>query len=268
MIRATCVTVVFVAAVSISLPAQNRSRGDFGRADWCDDDPYDGRETRECRILEATVGNGNVLDVDAGRNGGIRVRSWDRKEAHIRMKATAWSRDASEARDVVESVRLTTDNGLVRATSAREAGQWSASFEVQVPRNARLTLNARNGGLTLEEFQGTAEMDTVNGGISITDARGEIRGTTRNGGISVSLTGQRWDGRGLDLETKNGGVSIVIPQGYSAELETGTWNGHLRVDFPVTVTGSLTRQIKTTLGSGGALIRALTTNGGVAIRQR
>jgi hypothetical protein len=43
----------------------------------------------------------------------------------------------------------------------------------------------------------------------------------------------------------------------------------LRIDFPVTVQGELTsrRGISTTLGSGGPLIRARTTNGGVTIRR-
>jgi hypothetical protein len=267
MFRVACVTAVLVAIVSMSLPAQGRFRDEFGRVDWCADNYDRGSGTTECRILEATLGNG-VIDVDAGQNGGIRVRGWDRPESQIRVKATAWARTASRARDVVESVRLSTDNGHVRASSPLADRDWAASFELQVPRNVRLTLNAHNGGLSLDRFDGTAEMQTVNGGIAVTDASGDIHGWTQNGGITVSLTGRRWEGRGLDLETRNGGVSILVPPGYSAELDTGTSNGHMRIGFPIAVTGSLNRRVRTTLGSGGAPIRALTTNGGVTIMQR
>lgn len=70
------------------------------------------------------------------------------------------------------------------------------------------------------------------------------------------------------MRTSNGGVTLDIPQGYNAELETGTVNGGMEIDFPVTVQGRINRRIRTTLGRGGASIRAVTTNGGVKIRER
>jgi hypothetical protein len=42
----------------------------------------------------------------------------------------------------------------------------------------------------------------------------------------------------------------------------------MRVDFPITVRGSLNRHISTQLGSGGPLVRVVTTNGGVHIAER
>ena len=67
-----------------------------------------------------------------------------------------------------------------------------------------------------------------------------MNGETRNGGLNVALSGYRWDGDGLDVETSNGGVTVAIPDGYNAELETRTVNGGLRIDFPITVQGELT----------------------------
>ena len=62
-------------------------------------------------------------------------------------------------------------------------------------------------------------------------------------------------------------MTLSLPEGYNAELETRTVNGGLRIDFPITVQGELTsrRGISTTLGSGGPLVRVRTTNGGVKI---
>jgi hypothetical protein len=48
-------------------------------------------------------------------------------------------------------------------------------------------------------------------------------------------------------------------------LETGTVNGGIDIDFPVTVQGRLGREFSTTLGDGGALVRATTTNGQVRV---
>lgn len=61
---------------------------------------------------------------------------------------------------------------------------------------------------------------------------------------------------------------MAVPAAYSAHLETGTVNGHVEIDFPVTVRGEISRQLSVDLGSGGPLVRAITTNGGVSIRRK
>ena len=102
----------------------------------------------------------------------------------------------------------------------------------------------------------------------MTALAGDVQAETTNGGVHVELAGDSWEGEGLDVETRNGGVKLSIPEGYSAELETGTVNGRVNIDFPVTVQGQIGRSIETTLGSGGAPIRVKTRNGGVTISRQ
>lgn len=77
-----------------------------------------------------------------------------------------------------------------------------------------------------------------------------------------------WNGSGLDVQTSNGGVKLAVPEGYSAHLETGTVNGHISIDFPVMVQGTIGRTFSTDLGSGGPSLRVRTSNGGVRITKR
>ena len=72
----------------------------------------------------------------------------------------------------------------------------------------------------------------------------------------------------MNVETRNGGIKLTLPDPYSAELETGTTNGRVSIDFPVMVEGSIGRHFTTTLGAGGARLRAVTTNGGVTVQRR
>ncbi len=110
--------------------------------------------------------------------------------------------------------------------------------------------------------------EATNGGIHLSDVGGSVRARTTNGGVVANLSGTSWQGQGLDLQTTNGGATVYVPRGYNAQLETGTTNGGMRVDFPITVRGSLTRRISTQLGSGGPTVRVITTNGGVHIAER
>jgi DUF4097 and DUF4098 domain-containing protein YvlB len=145
---------------------------------------------------------------------------------------------------------------------------WSVQFEIHVPRRAQVALRTNNGGISIDDFQGIAEFRARNGGVTLRNVGGEIKGETTNGGLTIDLTGDHWDGMGLDVSTHNGGIKMTVPERYSAELETGTTNGRVSTDFPVMVQGRFDRQLNTTLGSGGVKLRAMTTNGGVTIRYK
>jgi hypothetical protein len=237
------------------------SRGDRDRGRAC--------EVRDSR-LPMPVG---PLTVDAAPNGGIRVEAWDQADVLVRAVVTAYGDDDAEAKALLPQVRVTAAGTTVSADGpARGDGQrrsgWSVSFRIWAPRQTALALTARNGGISLTGMQGESRFTTTNGGVTLNEVGGRVVGSTRNGGVNVRLSGTRWDGEGLDLETTNGGVSLAIPRGYSAELETGTVNGGFRTDYPLTVQGRLDRQVRATLGSGGPLLKVTTTNGGVRITER
>jgi hypothetical protein len=270
MLRTVMATTTLATALTAAAFGQPRTQG-FGRAGtaWCDDRGNNDRASF-CEVREETVSGVNPLDVDAGQNGGIRVRGWDRADALVRARIVGYADTDAEARRVVSGVRLATAGGTVRADGPNGSrdGHWSVSFEIQVPRAALLTLNTSNGGISIEDFQGTAKFRAHNGGVSLNNVSGDIRGETTNGGVNINLTGDRWDGVGLDVETRNGGIRMTLPEHYSAALEAGTTNGRVSIDFPITVQGTFDRRLNTTLGAGGAKLRAITTNGGVTIRRQ
>jgi DUF4097 and DUF4098 domain-containing protein YvlB len=116
---------------------------------------------------------------------------------------------------------------------------------------------------------GAVEFETVNGGVSLDAVAGHVQGRTTNGGLDIRLDGTGWTGEGLDVTTTNGGVTLALPAGYNARVETGTTNGGLDVDFPVTLQGRIDRKhLAFAVGKGGPLVRAMTTNGGVRVRKR
>jgi len=133
-----------------------------------------------------------------------------------------------------------------------------------------LSMTTFNGGVSLSDVRGHIEFDTKNGGVHLTRVASDVKGQTQNGGIQVELTGSTWEGGQLDARTSNGGVTIAMPENYSAHIQTGTVNGTIDSDFPVslTVTGRIRPQdLDFNVGSGGPLIHVSTTNGGVKLRK-
>ena len=223
------------------------------------------RGDRYCEIREFELPARSSLEVDAGPNGGIRVTGWDRDDVRLIARVQATSRNG-DPRDLVRSVEIRTGNVIDASGPRGSRSSWAVSYELWVPRSTSLLLAAHNGGIRLDSLEGDVAARTTNGGIHLSGGAGRVRGETTNGGLHLELVGPRWEGDGVDLRTTNGGVQIRVPDGYAADLETGTVNGGMSLDIPITVQGPIGRTLRTELGGGGALIRAMTTNGGVSIR--
>jgi hypothetical protein len=252
-----------LALAVLAFPARSAARGDGG----CREEGGD--RASHCEMREVTLPAGrDLVEVDAAPNGGIEVEGWQRDHVRVMAKVVARADSEAEARALAAQVRIETA-GRVHAEGPRTQSprSWHVSYRLSVPQGVRLDLRTLNGGIALRDVSGTVDLRTTNGGVSVSRSSGRVTGRTTNGGLDVRLDGSAWDGEGLDLETSNGGVTLVVPEDYNAELETGTVNGGLNLDFPLTVQGRIKRRIAVTLGRGGAPIRAVTTNGGIRLRR-
>jgi len=224
------------------------------------------RGARVCEVRDLTLPATGTLTVDAGPNGSISVTGDNRRDVRVRARVQVWGADDLDADRIKSAVTIRSD-GVLRAEGPERGGRtgWSVSFEVLVPREMDLSLETSNGSIAIAEVRGDLSFEATNGAINLDSVAGNVRGRTTNGGVDVSLTGDTWEGDGLDVKTTNGGVRLRIPDDYSARLETGTVHGGIEIDFPVTVQGRIGREFSTTLGKGGPLIQVATTNGGVRV---
>ena len=253
-----------LALVCILTLAPAAMAGDWESCDGFERSADWGRKGRYCEIRQLELAALPRLEVDAGHNGGIRVTAWDRSEIHIEARVMVWEASEARATEIARGIEIREDGGRVEA-AAPTGENWSVSYRIQAPRLTDLDLTAHNGGISVSAITGRLRLETHNGGLSLNALAGDVRARTRNGGVHVELVGAYWEGEGLDVETRNGGVKLEIPEDYSAELETGTVNGRIRIDFPVTVQGRIDRDVRTTLGAGGAPLRVRTTNGSVTV---
>ena len=255
------------------LPAQSDRESD---AEWLEDCRNSGswrsERGRACEVRDVPVRlSGRSIAIDGERNGGIRVLGTDGEAVKVTARMQAQARTDAAAQELLRRVRIVADGRSVRADGPSTDGDgegWSVSYFVVVPHRFDLDLEAHNGGLGVTNVSGKLDLRTHNGGLSLEGVGGDVRAETQNGGINVRLTGNRWDGTGLDAETRNGGVRIAVPEQYAAQLETGTVNGSIRTDIPVTLSGRISRELSIPLGGGGRTIRARTTNGSVTITRR
>jgi len=235
----------------------------------CGDSGDYGRSFSHCEIKEQPVPAGGIITVDGKQNGGVSIKGWERNDILMRAKIETRAPTQAEADSLAQQVRIETValNIHAEGPESRDKYQWYVSYEIFVPRRSDLSLTANNGGISISDVAGKINFKTMNGGVSLRRVGGAVEGSTMNGGVSVELTGTSWQGEMLNVTTTNGGVTLTVPDNYSAHIETRTVNGNVASEFPLNVPltdrGRLPKEISVDLGSGGPTIRAVTTNGGV-----
>jgi DUF4097 and DUF4098 domain-containing protein YvlB len=226
-----------------------------------------GNQEHACEVRTITIATPDKLKVSS-MNGGIHVVGEDRRDVRVEARVQAWAGSASEATDILREIQIETANGTIHDKGPNfHLGHqgYGVSYVIHAPRQISAELKTLNGGIGLEHLNGNLQFDTTNGGVDLLDLAGDVRGSTVNGGLDISLSGDRWNGKGLQAETTNGGITLNIPEHYSAHLETGTVNGGIEVNFPITIQGDIKHHLATDIGSGGPTIHAETTNGGVTL---
>src|SRR5690349_17522422 len=235
-----------------------------------DNNWYNDKLVGNCEIREQTLAlSGGTIAIDGKQNGGVSVKGWDQNQILVRARIQTGAPTQAEAAALGQQVRIETGGSKIFASGPENDRDhhWDVSYEIFVPRHSDLSIETHNGGIAIADVAGKIDFEATNGGVVLRRVGGAVRGSTTNGGLVIELTGDRWDGETLDVSTTNGGVIMSVPENYSAHLETGTVNGGISVDFPITVQGRINKELAVNLGSGGATVKAMTTNGGVRIRR-
>jgi Toastrack DUF4097 len=258
--------VMAAGAVTVFGQSQNASSND----EWCREASSGQRNEVFCEVREFTLAKPSVLRIADNPNGSIRITGTGRNDVLVRARVMATADSVDEARAIVRDVRVTTDGGAVRTDgpTARDRRAWWVSFRAEVPGAQDLDLETSNGSIDISSVRGRISAESSNGSLRMTDLGGDVTGRTTNGSVHVALAGTTWNGSGLDVRTSNGSVRLEIPNDYNGQLSVGTHNGSLSFAMPITIQGRIDRRIDTTLGKGGAPIRAETSNGSVRIERR
>jgi hypothetical protein len=218
-------------------------------------------------------------------HGGLYINGWDRNEYSIKTcKAVPDEPNSTSAlREIV-----TTSNGNGQLTvSGPSGGDWMANLIIMVPRLSRLemeTLNgplqlrelagilrltARNGPVQLYNVGGVVDTTATNGPISLSGGSGDQRVTATNGPIQIELSGNRWEGPGLEVSTRNGPLSLSIPNPYGSGIQVQSSDrSPLNCTAPACAgaTRTSTSPNIIRIGDGHPVVRLSTTNGPLRIQ--
>ncbi len=138
----------------------------------------------------------------------------------------------------------------------------NSDIEILQPEGAVVAQNT-NGRIRVMGAASTAKIDSINGSIIAAMRGGELEATSLNGNILARV--EENSVRRCDLESENGGITVVLADDSSATVEATTDRGFIRSDFAFGgSTGVLeSKQLNGTLGEGGTKLTIETLNGNI-----
>jgi len=208
-------------------------------------------------------------------NGDVHVNVWDQNSVKVDAVKRAYSQkrlsevtiDVQSAPDMLR-IRTKYPEDRTYDGRNREDSFASVEYTLTLPRNAQLDgADLVNGSLDVEGVQGDVRANLVNGTVTASGLGGDVKLSTVNGGIDANVADLQ-TAKGVQLNSVNGSIVLVVPSGASADIKASTVHGGitndlgLKVDDGQFVGHSMTGQI----GSGGARIRLNNVNGSIAVK--
>lgn len=220
-------------------------------------------------------------------DGHVDLYSSDSSQIDAHVTTTGWPIAKSGGDRGVKITESQSGNEVtieVHVPSFHFSFGWNnrgVRIELHVPRNADFDVETGDGSVTSQAFSGNLRISTGDGNIDAHGLKGEVRLHSGDGHIDGedfdgSLHADSGDGRitvrgrfdKLTLESGDGSVIVRLPDGLNADLDAHTGDGSITLDFPVTVSGSLSRStIRGKIGSGGPPLMVHTGDGSIHIEK-
>ena len=228
-----------------------------------------------------SIAQGNAIEIK-GVNGDVRAEPSGGNEVEVVAEKRARRSDPEEVRiEVVPhndgvticAVYPSRDSSRPNECRPGKEGRMNVQnndvtvrFTVKVPAGVRLIGQTVNGDVEATRLNGPIVLNTVNGALNFsTSASGHA--STVNGTIRGELGRADWNDT-LEFSTVNGSITLTLPPDLSTDVKAQTVNGEISTDFPLTVTGRISRRrLEGTIGSGGRTLSLETVNGGITLKR-
>ena len=183
----------------------------FGCEDWGDWGPSD--RYKEDFHHSYALKPGGTVSVE-NFNGPVEIIGWEQDS--VEVDGTKYASQKTYLDEMKVDVSATPTAVRIRTTRPSYShGGCGARYAIRVPRRVALDeIVSSNGGIRIEQIEGTVRLRTSNGSIRVDNLKGDLEGRTSNSSVELrEVTGNS------RVHTSNGHIDAETSHG-SFEAET------------------------------------------------
>jgi Putative adhesin len=240
-------------------------------------------------------------------DGSVRVETGKAGEIEARLTTQGWRIGSGEVAvsESQDGDRVSIEVRVPhRWHSGFGSGRRKVELVLQVPGEADLDVRTGDGAVEVEAVSGHISLSTGDGHITTRGLHGDLRLHTGDGGIEAQGLQGRLDAESGDghinvrgrfealnlrtgdghievevergskvtdawsLRSGDGGIVLRVPDDLAADLEAHTGDGHIDLDLPLAVSGTVSRSdVRGKLGGGGGPLRLHTSDGSIRLQR-
>lgn len=209
-------------------------------------------------------------------NGGVQIKVWDQASVQVDAVKKAYRQNRLneakiEVNATAENIRIKTEypyeNQTFRSDERRIDNPATVEYTLTVPRKAVLeSIEMVNGSIDIDGVEGTVKATSINGRVNARGLINEVRLSTINGQLTATFN-QLDETKPIQLNSVNGGVTLVIPSNANASIRASTVHGGITSDFGLKVKHGeyVGHSMDGQIGTGGPRIKLVNVNGGIKI---
>jgi len=221
--------------------------------------------------LSALVAGANTLRVTTNV-GAIKLDAAETGEVSITADITVKAKTDEQAEELLAGVRVTAepsgDTLVVKAEKPSGFGrnQLNVDFTITAPAGLRLDCTNNVGDIRINGFAGRIETHTDVGSVTATGLRSGMNLHTNVGDIKAVYAPDAPAALDVSASSNVGNIDFTGPSQISANLTAAANVGDIHTDRPLTVSGSLGKSVKASLGTAEGQVNLRTNVGSITIR--
>jgi len=221
--------------------------------------------------LSVAVGSASALKATTCV-GAIKLDAAEPAEVRITADITVKAKTDKEAEALLEGVRVTAepsgDTIVIKAEKPSGFGrnQLAVDFAITAPPGLRLDCATDVGDIRVNGFTRRVDAHTDVGSITCNGMRDGMSLHTNVGNIRAACASDAPAALNVNASTNVGNIDFTGPSQTSAILTAAINVGHVHTDRPITVSGSLGKSIRASLGAAEGQVDLRTNVGSITIR--
>ena len=173
---------------------------------------------------------------------------------------------------------------LPRGVHISSVGNRRTIVEIHMPHQGKVRVHTGDGEIRLRDVKGELDLESGDGHVEVEGADGILRAHSGDGRIrargrfdmlDVGTSDGRIEaealagssvGKGWNLKTGDGSVTLMVPENFAADVVLHTGDGHITLDVPLTVEGSYnSSNVQGKLNGGGGVLSIDTGDGSIRL---